>query len=165
MLTLSVTSDRLHQAALSAVDKLMNKLTIAFFLAGLSVLTSADAATRPLGVPDISALSREEPAEFNKKHIGKLFTGQMTVGYVQNARGVYGVRFTTKDTDSDYFRLVCFVENEKELIGASEGEVLWVSGIVTQSSFKGQLTLSPCEISVSKEPWVTPEAWKLHPRE
>jgi hypothetical protein len=139
----------------------MNKLTIAFFLAGLSV----DATARPLGVPDISALSREEPAEFNKKHIGKLFTGQMSVAYVQNARGVYGVRFTTKDTDSDYFRLVCYVENEKELIGASEREVLWVSGIVTESSFKGNFTLSPCEISVSKEPWATPKDWKLHARE
>jgi hypothetical protein len=143
----------------------MVRSTLAFLLAGLSTLVDADAAARPLGVQDISALSKQEPAEFNRNNLGKLFTGQMTVDHVTSRGGVYGVRFTTKATDTDYFRLVCFVESEKDLIGASEGEVLWVSGVMTQSSFKGQLSLSPCEISVSKEPWATPKPWKIQARQ
>lgn len=60
--------------------------TLAFFLCAM---TSANAMAHPIGVADISALSKEEPAQFNKKHPGKLFTGQMTVEHVTNRSGVY----------------------------------------------------------------------------
>jgi magnesium chelatase family protein len=76
---------------------------MAFLLSGLSALIAADAAARALGVQDISKLSKEEPDEFNKKHPGKLFTGQMTVAHVTNRSGVYSCKRGRVDRcTSDY---------------------------------------------------------------
>ena len=133
-----------------------------FFVLSLLILAiypGGYACARPLGVADLPALAEVEKDEFDKNVMGKLFTGQMTVGYVMRKNRMYGVEFTNKGMPD----LGCHLDNESDLITAKEGDVLWVSGIVTPSLYKGKIILKPCEISLTREPWDPPKAWKLHP--